>query len=196
MIGITTPELLLAHIVTQAVIVFLQCTEVIFFVGVVFGTVNNGNNLTVIFLLSLTGFAGMLFGMFQIKSYFLSWYNNNNKIDWWKMDIFVNYCRNVDFDLLWITYNGQFCIDRCILSDDCAVRFTLATWRNATTFARLCLTFTIYHSNNIGMFTIQNALLLFHWIDIMIHELTDWLTNRTESLSILSFHFLLCSWYF
>lgn len=62
-IGITTPELLLAHIVTQAVIVFLQCTEVIFFVGVVFGTVNNGNNLTVIFLLSLTGFAGMLFGM-------------------------------------------------------------------------------------------------------------------------------------
>lgn len=64
LIGITTPELLLAHIVTQAVIVFLQCTEVIFFVGVVFGTVNNGNNLTVIFLLSLTGFAGMLFGMF------------------------------------------------------------------------------------------------------------------------------------
>lgn len=63
--GITTPELLLAHIVTQAVIVFLQCTEVIFFVGVVFGTVNNGNNLTVIFLLSLTGFAGMLFGMYS-----------------------------------------------------------------------------------------------------------------------------------
>lgn len=65
-IGITTPELLLAHIVTQAVIVFLQCTEVIFFVGVVFGTVNNGNNLTVIFLLSLTGFAGMLFGRWLV----------------------------------------------------------------------------------------------------------------------------------
>lgn len=61
-IGITTPELLIAHIVTQSVIVFLQCTEVIFFIGVVFGTENNGDNLTVICLLSLTGFAGMLFG--------------------------------------------------------------------------------------------------------------------------------------
>ncbi|XP_055325391.1 ABC transporter G family member 23 [Sitodiplosis mosellana] len=61
--GISTTELLLAHIVTQSVIVFLQCTEVIFFIGVVFGTENNGDNLTVILLLSLTGFAGMLFGM-------------------------------------------------------------------------------------------------------------------------------------
>lgn len=60
--GITTPELLMAHILTQSVIVFLQCTEVIFFIGVVFGTQNNGDNLTVIILLSLTGFAGMLFG--------------------------------------------------------------------------------------------------------------------------------------
>lgn len=60
--GITTPELLMAHILTQSVIVFLQCTEVIFFIGVVFGTQNNGDNLTVIVLLSLTGFAGMLFG--------------------------------------------------------------------------------------------------------------------------------------
>lgn len=64
-IGITTPELLMAHILTQSVIVFLQCTEVIFFIGVVFGTVNNGDNLTVIVLLSLTGFAGMLFGTYE-----------------------------------------------------------------------------------------------------------------------------------
>lgn len=62
LLGITTPELLLAHILTQSVIVFLQCTEVIFFIGVVFGTENNGDNFTVIVLLSLTGFAGMLFG--------------------------------------------------------------------------------------------------------------------------------------
>lgn len=54
----------MAHILTQSVIVFLQCTEVIFFIGVVFGTENNGDNLTVIVLLSLTGFAGMLFGMY------------------------------------------------------------------------------------------------------------------------------------
>lgn len=52
----------MAHILTQSVIVFLQCTEVIFFIGVVFGTENNGDNFTVILLLSLTGFAGMLFG--------------------------------------------------------------------------------------------------------------------------------------
>lgn len=68
--GITTPELLLAHILTQSVIVFLQCTEVIFFIGVVFGTENNGDNLTVIILLSLTGFAGMLFGKLIQKPIF------------------------------------------------------------------------------------------------------------------------------
>lgn len=60
---------MLAHILTQSVIVFLQCTEVIFFIGVVFGTENNGDNLTVIVLLSLTGFAGMLFGGYN---YFFS----------------------------------------------------------------------------------------------------------------------------
>lgn len=61
----------MAHILTQSVIVFLQCTEVIFFIGVVFGTENNGDNLTVIVLLSLTGFAGMLFGRFYIDPMFI-----------------------------------------------------------------------------------------------------------------------------
>lgn len=61
--GITTPEMLIAHIGTQSVIVFLQCVEVIFFIGFIFGTVNHGDNLTLIALLSLTGFAGMLFGI-------------------------------------------------------------------------------------------------------------------------------------
>lgn len=75
LLGITTPELLLAHILTQSVIVFLQCTEVIFFIGVVFGTENNGDNLTVILLLSLTGFAGMLFGW-----YFLLMFHRSNII--------------------------------------------------------------------------------------------------------------------
>lgn len=60
--GITTPELLLAHIATQSVIVFLQCVEIIFYIGIVFGTVNKGDNITIIFLLSLTGLAGMFFG--------------------------------------------------------------------------------------------------------------------------------------
>lgn len=62
--GITTTELLLAHIMTHSILVFLQAAEVIFFIGVVFGTENNGDNLTVICLLALTGFGGMLFGNF------------------------------------------------------------------------------------------------------------------------------------
>lgn len=61
--GITTPEMLLAHIFTQSVIVFLQCIEIIFFIGFFFGTVNKGDNSTIIALLSLNGFAGMLFGL-------------------------------------------------------------------------------------------------------------------------------------
>lgn len=67
--GITTPELLLAHIMTHSVLVFLQAAEVIFFIGVVFGTENNGDNLTVICLLALTGFGGMLFG--ELKTCFV-----------------------------------------------------------------------------------------------------------------------------
>lgn len=59
---------------TQSVIVFLQCTEVIFFIGVVFGTENNGDNLTVIMLLSLTGFAGMLFGKMNGNDRLWLWY--------------------------------------------------------------------------------------------------------------------------
>lgn len=74
--GITTPELLMAHILTQSVIVFLQCTEVIFFIGVVFGTENNGDNLTVIVLLSLTGFAGMLFGKCDSSNKETQFYQN------------------------------------------------------------------------------------------------------------------------
>lgn len=77
-IGITTPELLMAHILTQSVIVFLQCTEVIFFIGVVFGTENNGDNLTVIVLLSLTGFAGMLFGMGTLNNFIVFFFASPN----------------------------------------------------------------------------------------------------------------------
>lgn len=81
-LGITTPELLMAHILTQSVIVFLQCTEVIFFIGVVFGTVNNGDNLTVIVLLSLTGFAGMLFGMGSLSIFIVGfiYYSSSQRL--------------------------------------------------------------------------------------------------------------------
>lgn len=55
-------EMLLAHIVTQTVVMLIQCMEIIFLAGIVFGTTNNGNDFTVIFLLMLLGFAGMCFG--------------------------------------------------------------------------------------------------------------------------------------
>lgn len=97
-LGITTPELLLAHILTQSVIVFLQCTEVIFFIGVVFGTENNGDNLTVIILLSLTGFAGMLFGISKICSIKRKHLN--------KISNCLFRCRAFNFYLLRIAYNG------------------------------------------------------------------------------------------
>lgn len=57
------PELLLAHIVTQSIVVVLQCIEVILYIGFVFETVNHGDNSTVIGMLVLNGFAGMLFGL-------------------------------------------------------------------------------------------------------------------------------------
>lgn len=60
--GIKPMEMLLAHIVTQTVVMLIQCMEIIFLAGVVFGTANNGNDFTVIFLLMLLGFAGMCFG--------------------------------------------------------------------------------------------------------------------------------------
>lgn len=63
--------MLLAHILTQSVIVFLQCIEIIVYIGFFFGTENKGDNITIIALLSLTGFAGMLFGM--LKSILYLW---------------------------------------------------------------------------------------------------------------------------
>lgn len=62
--------MLLAHILTQSVIVFLQCIEIIVYIGFFFGTENKGDNSTIIALLSLTGFAGMLFGKFSISFVF------------------------------------------------------------------------------------------------------------------------------
>uniref|UniRef100_A0A336MEP9 CSON012244 protein n=1 Tax=Culicoides sonorensis TaxID=179676 RepID=A0A336MEP9_CULSO len=62
--GIRPLEMLLAHIITQTLVMLIQCMEIIFLAGVVFGTANNGNDFTVIFLLMLLGFAGMCFGLF------------------------------------------------------------------------------------------------------------------------------------
>uniref|UniRef100_A0A182JPM5 Uncharacterized protein n=1 Tax=Anopheles christyi TaxID=43041 RepID=A0A182JPM5_9DIPT len=61
--GITTLELLLAHIITQTSIMLLQCIEIILLATFLFDAQNQGSNITVVGLLMLLGFAGMLYGL-------------------------------------------------------------------------------------------------------------------------------------
>lgn len=61
--GISAMEILLAHIMTQTVVLTLQCAEILYFAAFIFGIENKGDNLTIIFLLVLLGFSGMLFGL-------------------------------------------------------------------------------------------------------------------------------------
>ncbi|XP_053672048.1 ABC transporter G family member 20 [Anopheles nili] len=61
--GITALELLLAHIITQTSIMLLQCIEIILLATFLFDAQNQGSNITVVGLLMLLGFAGMLYGL-------------------------------------------------------------------------------------------------------------------------------------
>ncbi|XP_055376981.1 ABC transporter G family member 23 [Condylostylus longicornis] len=61
--GISTSEMLLAHIISQSLIVIIQCFEVIFFVAFVFNVQSNGDSALLIWLLVSIGFCGMLFGL-------------------------------------------------------------------------------------------------------------------------------------
>lgn len=62
--GILPGEMLLAHIICQTVVMLIQCVEIVCLATFIFGTENNGDNLTVILLLFLLGFSGMLYGLF------------------------------------------------------------------------------------------------------------------------------------
>ncbi|KAH8341453.1 ABC transporter G family member 20 [Drosophila kikkawai] len=62
--GVSATEMLWAHLLTQLIIMALQSFEVIMYIGLVFDTYNNGDTLTLIGLLTLTAFCGMLFGLF------------------------------------------------------------------------------------------------------------------------------------
>jgi ABC-type multidrug transport system permease subunit len=62
--GISTSELLLAHIITQSTVMLVQCAEIVILAAFIFNTDNQGDNLTVILLLMMLGFAGMLYGLF------------------------------------------------------------------------------------------------------------------------------------
>lgn len=61
--GISAFEMLLSHILTQMVMLVIQCAEIIFVAAFIFGCENKGDNLTILSLLVLLGFAGMLFGL-------------------------------------------------------------------------------------------------------------------------------------
>ncbi len=62
--GVSTTELLIAHIITQSVVMLMQCAEIVILAAFIFNTQNNGDSFTVIFLLMLLGFSGMLYGLF------------------------------------------------------------------------------------------------------------------------------------
>lgn len=61
--GVTTSEMMVAHIMIQSVILMIQLAEVIILVGLVFQTENHGSFLIVILILALLGWAGMFFGL-------------------------------------------------------------------------------------------------------------------------------------
>ncbi|GAB0099833.1 ABC transporter G family member 20 [Sergentomyia squamirostris] len=61
--GISVTELLVAHVFTQSVIMIIQCLEVVLYAWYVFNAENRGDNVTVIGLLTLLGFAGMFYGL-------------------------------------------------------------------------------------------------------------------------------------
>lgn len=62
--GISTTELLIAHIITQSLVMLVQCVEIVFLAGVIFDTKNHGDGLTIVILLLLLGCSGMLYGLF------------------------------------------------------------------------------------------------------------------------------------
>lgn len=57
-------EMLTAHIITQSTIVLIQVFAAICLVTFFFEVQNKGDDLTVIVLLMLLGFSGMMFGLF------------------------------------------------------------------------------------------------------------------------------------
>lgn len=62
--GVSAMQMLWAHLLTQFIIMVIQSCEVIMYIGIVFDTYNKGDTATLIFLLALTSFCGMLFGKF------------------------------------------------------------------------------------------------------------------------------------
>lgn len=61
--GVSAIEILSAHIITQTVVLTVQCAEILYFAAFIFGNENKGDHLTLISLLVLLGFSGVMFGL-------------------------------------------------------------------------------------------------------------------------------------
>ncbi|KAL5282687.1 hypothetical protein ACFFRR_005643 [Megaselia abdita] len=61
--GVSANEMLWAHLLSQFIIMAFQSFEVIMYIGLVFNVTNHGNPATLIGLLTMTAFCGMLFGL-------------------------------------------------------------------------------------------------------------------------------------
>jgi len=62
--GVTPPEILFSHVITQFVVMIVQTLMVLIFSFAVFHIVCNGSLLLVIILTMLNGLCGMCFGKF------------------------------------------------------------------------------------------------------------------------------------
>lgn len=61
--GVSTSEIMLAHVLLNSVILFIQLLEVIILIGIVFETPNFGSLVMVALFLTLLGNAGMFYGL-------------------------------------------------------------------------------------------------------------------------------------
>lgn len=76
--GASTAELLFAAIFCLSIMIIIQTAEFVITAGIIFNTVNHGNNFTVFFLILMLGFTGMFIGMFI--SIYADKYNTSNII--------------------------------------------------------------------------------------------------------------------
>jgi len=106
--GVSATEMLWAHLLTQLIIMALQSFEVIMYIGLVFDTYNNGDTTTLIGLLTLTAFCGMLFGKRRKENY-------SQKCTLRTMMLSP---RSVHIRILQIAYRGKLCCYWCFLSHD------------------------------------------------------------------------------
>lgn len=61
--GVSTVEMMIAHISVHSIVILIQLLEVIVLVALIFDTENHGSYFTVVLILALLGLSGMFFGL-------------------------------------------------------------------------------------------------------------------------------------